>query len=330
MKKLISSLVPGLILTFNVSCGQSDITNDFLSSEISNVSTLSKKSQYSVQELKFATYNIRNLFDGVQNPGKEPEKPKPENELKALADSIKEINADVIALQEVESKSTLKAFVSKYIPEMNYEVILREGNDGRGIDVAILTKLPVLNIKNYKNVKVNVPGSEPQLLSRDLLQVKLKANDNYTFTTFVTHLKSHHGGDQADIKREAEAKKIRQLVKSFVKSNPSKNYILAGDFNDTYDSKPLRPLLDPKVSDLNLTDIIFKDLGTAQHVYTYHPQKFRSRIDYILVSPTMMKEYINKSVYIHKTSSINENKFIFFEASDHLPVTAKFNVSQDL
>lgn len=312
MNKIILALISGLILTFSTH---------------SQADSLNNKDIYSPKEITFATYNVENLFDGIQNQGKKPETAKPEKELIALAEAIKEINADIITVQEVETKEVLENFVRKYLPDTNYQVVLVEGNDSRGIDVGIITRLQVLDVKSHKDAVVALPSGEKTVLSRDLLEVKLKANDNYVFTSFVTHLKSHHGGDIADIRREAEAETVRKIVSDFSKQNPNANFTLSGDFNDIYSTKALKPILK---SDLNLTDIIFKDLGTANYVYTYHPVKFRSRIDYILVSPGMMKEYINKSVFIHKISDINSNKFIFLEASDHLPVTAKFNVSQDL
>lgn len=323
MKKLISlSLISTLVVSLVTACGQNDQLSTNLIDQ-NNVSALSKTSN----TITLATYNIRNLFDGVQNPGKEPEKPKPESELIALSDSIHDINADVIALQEIESKATLKSFNEKYLKDLGYSVVLREANDPRGIDVAVLSKIPVLSIKSHKNVKINVPNSEPSTFSRDLLQLEMKANE-YNFTLFVTHLKSQHGGDQADLKRKAEAMKIRQFVRDFAKANPKKNYLLTGDFNDIHTADSLQPLLDPKKSDLNLTDIILKDLGSGKEVYTYHPEKYRSRIDYLLVSPTMMNEYVDKSVTIHKFPKKGE-KFTFYRASDHLPITAKFDISVD-
>lgn len=325
MRKIVYKFVSALAVFSLTACGQQEILS---TEQLNNVNALSTDS--SKQTLTLSTYNIRNLFDGVQNPGKAEEKPKPEKELKALSDAIHDIKADVIALEEVESKATLKSFADKYLKDLNYQVVLREANDPRGIDVAILSKLPVLNIKSHKNVKINVSGQEPSTFSRDLLQVKLKAPNNYQFTLFVTHLKSQHGGDDADLKRKGEVMKVREIIRDYTKKNPKDNYLLVGDFNDVHDSMPLQPILDSKKSDLNLTDLIHKDLGAGTEVYTYHPQKFRSRIDYMLISPTMMNEYVNKSVKIHKfPENTSFDKWTFYTASDHLPVTAKFDISSD-
>lgn len=325
MRKIVYKFVSALAVFSLTACGQQEILS---TEQLNNVSSLSNEN--SKQTLTLSTYNIRNLFDGVQNPGKAEEKAKPEKELKALSDAIHDIKADVIALEEVESKATLKSFADKYLKDLNYQVVLREANDPRGIDVAVLSKLPILSIKSHKNVKINVSGQEPSTFSRDLLQVRLKAPNNYQFTLFVTHLKSQHGGDEADDKRKGEVMKVREIIRDYTKKNPKDNYLLVGDFNDVYNSEPLEPILNSKKSDLNLTDLIFKDLGTGKEVYSYHPEKFRSRIDYMLISPTMMNEYIPKSVNIHKfPENTSFDKWTFYTASDHLPVTAKFDITSD-
>lgn len=59
-------------------------------------------------------------------------------------DAIKATNADVIALQEVESHATLRKFRNEYLGGFsNYKYsILVDGNDPRLIDVAVLSKYP--------------------------------------------------------------------------------------------------------------------------------------------------------------------------------------------
>lgn len=283
--------------------------------------------------LRVATYNIRNLFDGVQNPGKEPEKAKPERELQALAQSLREINSDVIGFQEVESLETLTAFRDKYVADMGYKyVVLVEAHDPRGIDVALFSRFPVTNVKSHADVKFPIPGKPaPEGFSRDLLQTRIQGPNNYNFTLFITHLKSQHGEGVADIKREAEARQAQAIIRSFQQANPRENFIVLGDFNDTPDASHIAPLVNPQVSGLGTTDVILKDLGTGPNVFTYHPQKYRSRIDYLLVSSTMMNEYVPKSVRLYKPYKQGETwqKLYFYDASDHIPVTADFNITTD-
>ena len=95
-----------------------------------------------------ATYNVKNLFDDHDDPYFRDEQtipvPKPMEEVRALAAVIINMNADVIALQEVESRGVLRKFKWGFLKDLNYDdPVLFEGDDMRGIDVALLSRLPV-------------------------------------------------------------------------------------------------------------------------------------------------------------------------------------------
>lgn len=298
-------------------------------------------------QLRIATYNIRNLFDGKTNPiarnkplspmataeiiAEGAEKAKPEKELQALSVSMHEINADVIGLQEVESNPTLTAFRDRFLKDMGYkEVVLLEGNDERGIDVALMSRYPVTSVKSHKDVRFEVPGQGMQGFQRDLLQVRIQGPNNYAFTVFVAHFKSHHGGPASDVIRRAEAEAANRIIREFQQANPRENVVMMGDFNDSPDKAPLAPLLSPQ-SGLGFNDVIFSDLGSGETVFTYHPKQYRSRIDYLLVNQNMIREYQPKSVRLYKPFKEGEawQKLFFYDASDHIPVTIDLDVSQD-
>ncbi len=335
MKKAMSVLCSSLFLLAGIGCGQAPLNPSAMMPRQAGPMNVRANSVAPAAPgrqagtLRLATYNIRNLFDGIQDPGKEPEKAKPEKEKVALSQAIHEINADVIGLQEVENKGVLTQFRDQYLSDMGYrEVVLIEGNDTRGIDVALFSRFPVTAVKSHKEVRFPVPGeAQPVGFSRDLLQVRIQGPNNYTFTVFVAHLKSQHGGDEADIRREAEARAAQQIIAAFQKANPRENVVVMGDFNDTPLQKPIQPL----VNGLGLTDIIMKDLGNDAWVFTYHPQQYRSRIDYLLLSPSMLNEYVPKSVKLYKPFKQGEQwkNLHFYDASDHIPVTIDLNITAD-
>lgn len=347
MKKVLSSVLAiSALLTSLVGCGgaqpvpnaamlRSRAMNPMLQAQAARPGLRrfnAAEANASNGKLRIATYNIRNLFDGVQNPGKEPEKAKPEKELVELAAAIHEINADVIGLQEVESKETLTAYRDKYLADMGYrEVVLIEANDARGIDVAILSRYPVSDVKTHRELRFEVPGQGTQGFSRDVLQARIQGPNNYNFTIFVNHLKSHHGEDAADVKRRAEAEQASQIIRAFQQANPQENVVVMGDMNDPYNSPHIAPLVNPQVSGLGLHDIIHEDLGAADWVFTYHPQKYRSRIDFILLNENMKREYIAKSVKLYKPFKEGDQwqKLHFYNGSDHIPVTVDLDISQD-
>lgn len=290
----------------------------------------------SPQRLRIATYNIRNLFDGIANPGQqavgtEAEKAKPEKELQALSLAMHDINADIIGLQEVESKSTLTQFRDRFLGDMGYrEVVLIEGNDERGIDVALFSRFPVTAVKSHKEVRFPVPGQGTQGFNRDLLQVRIQGPNNYMVTVFVLHLKSQHGEAVADAIRRAEAEAAHRIIKAFQQANPNENVVVMGDFNDQYNTAEIAPLVSPQ-SGLGLNDIIHQEMGAGPNVFSYHPQKYRSRIDYLLLNDNMKRDYTPKSATLYKPFKQGEawQKLYFYDASDHIPMTIDLDVSQD-
>lgn len=269
-----------------------------------------------------ATYNVENLFDGsnvVLDPKTSPAKSH-EDKL-TLATAMKELNADVVGLVEVESKATLRNFRDAYLADMGYQhMALVEGNDRRGIDVAVLSRFPITHVKSHKNATFGVPGAPgPQQLSRDLLQVQIKPGKGYAFTVFMTHLKAHAGGAQADAKRKAEAMEIRRILRDFEEANPRANYALMGDFNDQPSTETMKVFLEGRDRDPSLFDAL-SELGAS--AFTYHPLKYRGRIDYILLSEGIKREYLPNSAVILDTPAAQA-------ASDHLPAKVTIDASRD-
>ena len=65
---------------------------------------------------------------------------------------IKENDPDIIALQEIENLDTLKQFnrVRSYLNRDYPYAILIDGNDRRQIDVALLSKHKLTNIRTHQ------------------------------------------------------------------------------------------------------------------------------------------------------------------------------------
>lgn len=273
-------------------------------------------------KFKLATYNVENLFDGsntVLDPKRNPAKSAADKEM--LARSMRTLNADVMGLVEVESLATLRKFRDAYVPDMGYKYLaLHEGNDPRGIDVAIMSRFPITHLKSHENAEFGVPGqSAPGKLCRDLLQATIKPGKGYSFTLFMTHLKARPGDPYSDAKRKAEAQFIRRVLRDFEDDHTNANYVLMGDLNDRPTSETLKVFLEGRDRDPKLFDA-FSELGPS--AYSYHPIKYRGRIDYILLSEGIRKEYVAGSAQIQNTPEA-------LEASDHLPGSVVIDASSD-
>jgi endonuclease/exonuclease/phosphatase family metal-dependent hydrolase len=262
-----------------------------------------------------AEYNVENLFDGQTVKLKGELVAKPDAAKQAVAKSLHELNPDVVGLVEVESLPTLRKFRDDYLADLGYRnLTLIEGNDTRGIDVAVLSRFPIVGIKSHKDVTFPVAGRPaPEKFSRDLVQASIQLPSGYRFEFFVTHLKAITVDPKANAKREAEATTVHNILAKVEKANPNSNYAVVGDFNDLPTSPYLKPLLAPS-ADLRLFDVL-SELGAK--AFSFHPEEYRGRIDYILISEGMKREYVSRSAKILDTDLARS-------ASDHLPTAATF------
>lgn len=176
---------------------------------------------------------------------------KDSTETREIARRIKEVmNADVLAVQEVEHIEILKQFNRDHLGDLYPHIALVEGNDSRLIDVGILSKLPIGTIVSHQTA---VHPDEPtrRVFSRDLLQVEiLHHNGNKLFTIYNTHLKSHfvsaeedpvQGAIDANNRRKRQAETISRILGRMERSNS--RFVLVGDMNDPPDSEFLAPML---------------------------------------------------------------------------------------
>lgn len=160
------------------------------------------------------------------------------------------INADILAVQEVEHIDILKQFNREHLRNLYPHIALVEGNDRRLIDVGVLSKLPIGTIVSHQTA-VHPDVLNRRVFSRDLLQVEiLRNNGNKLFTMYNTHLKSHfvHPGEDpvqgainANNSRKRQAEMISRILTRM--ERPNGRFILTGDMNDPPDSEFLAPML---------------------------------------------------------------------------------------
>jgi endonuclease/exonuclease/phosphatase family metal-dependent hydrolase len=245
----------------------------FLSCCVSNC--VSKDYSSQEKSLTVMTYNVENLFDAFDDPDKTDEtylpiekKQSPSHKVKCaglkrdwwrkqcletdwseskikrklerLADVILQIGngkgPDVLILQEVENIKILRRLNQEYLQAAAYkEVILIEGPDERGIDVAMLSRLP-LNSKPKLNT-IDLPYIDRQTgkidktkearPTRGILQAQFKLPGGETLTALGVHFPSQGSPTPA---REVAIAKLLEVKKSL----PKDEYIIVGgDFNIT-------------------------------------------------------------------------------------------------
>lgn len=133
---------------------------------------------------------------------------------------------DILVLEEVENKNVLNKLVTKGLSGLGYQYqILIEGDDTRGIDVAIISKYPVINSKRYP---IFVDGVK--LDTRGILEVKI-AVDNQEVVVYANHWPSQSNPASH---RVAAAKLMHELATS----QKADLIVALGDFNTIASDTP--------------------------------------------------------------------------------------------
>jgi len=182
-------------------------------------------------------------------------------QMTALA--IADADADILCLQEIDNMAALQAFEYGYLFRMvgnGYrQKYLVEGNDSRGIDVAVLMreetrdgrKIELRDIKSHAMTTYRDLGLfdetleahghiDDKIFKRDCLELDLLVG-GVPFTLYVVHFKSMGSprdgldGRQATMPvRRAEARAVRRIIENrFGAGNTAtKNFAICGDMND--------------------------------------------------------------------------------------------------
>lgn len=275
-----------------------------------------------VQEFRIASYNAWNLFgEGPDVHSARASDPASDEQLDALAEMILGLRADAIAFQEVQNEKVLAALFRERVNPKIKDALHRfssfvciPARDPRGINVALATRLAVRSSVTFHDREFGPSDDDAVRFSRDLLGVELFATREYRFLMFVAHLKSKMGGEQAAGKRRIEANEVRTILQEpQLGGNPylDQDLVLCGDMNDDPDSEVVRTLKEGAGPGAKPLRDVLGDLRS----YPTHTKYKKTRLDYILASPTI--EIAGPAVHTDEPAAA---------ASDHYPVSATVRV----
>jgi len=156
------------------------------------------------------------------------------NNLTKVIKSIDSTNFPALfGLCEVENIDVLKDLVyHSNLKNAGYDIIHKNSNDGRGIDVALLYNPNIFTPVSVNYIKPNFPNN-PDLKTRDILYSKGVINKSDTLHVFINHWVSRWGGqEETEIFRIQIAQTIKNITDSIMKVQPNANILIAGDLND--------------------------------------------------------------------------------------------------
>ncbi|MBC7753897.1 MAG: hypothetical protein H7Z71_06645 [Moraxellaceae bacterium] len=170
---------------------------------------------------------------------------KPLQKVISLAGALKDIDADIVMLNEVGGLESLKNF-NHYFLDEKYSPILVEGNSDRSIDVGFLIKknLPFyFDLFSHKNKEIdlayasNLDKKTTYRFSRDCAELRLfKSDVNQPFLIILlTHLKSPLDPERIDaggvLRRASELRACVDIYNELRTQNPMVPIMFCGDFN---------------------------------------------------------------------------------------------------
>lgn len=278
-----------------------------------------------------ATYNVENYLNAPS--GKR--KAKPSEARAKVGEFIRRLNPDVLALQEMGTTNALlelrASLKNDGVDFPHWEHIQAHDTN---IHLAVLSKFPFAARRPHTNESFLLDSHRFQV-RRGFVEVEVQVSPSYSFTLITAHLKSKLPlleADQADL-RAKEAATLREIIDARLKANPNINLVVVGDFNDLRDSKPVRTvigrgktaLVDTRPAEPASVELPKPISGYApRHItWTYHYGKEDSytRIDYILLSRGMAREWLPEQSRIFTTSD-------WGQASDHRPLIVTFTAEE--
>jgi predicted extracellular nuclease len=259
------------------------------------------------RNLTIAFYNVENLFDLEDEPGKKDEEFTPEGDKKwnakryqikldTLARVLSSINEnelpEIIGLCEVENKKVLNDLIhSKNLKKGKYKVVHYESPDFRGIDCALLYRPDEFKVKDSFPIKVSFKD-EPNYTTRDILYVKGKTKNREMLHIFVNHWPSRIGGTaETEPKRIEVATILKSKIDSIRNKNSSSKIIVLGDMNDEPSNNSLVNTLmaqKPEVENADFVNLMYPVHENGSGSYNYRGNW--NMLDNIVVSSNLLDD----------------------------------------
>ncbi|NLK67354.1 MAG: endonuclease/exonuclease/phosphatase family protein [Campylobacteraceae bacterium] len=251
-------------------------------------------------EIKIATFNVENLFDGTTQGteykefrGKNWSNAKYQRKLSQIASLLKEMDADIVGLQEIENRAVLEnlAKVSGY----KYSYFSKSKSSPIG--VGIISKLPFAKTSTYRPRGV---------ITRDIIKADFEY-EGAKFSVYNTHFLAATN-EFKDRKRNA-----RELERF---TQNAKNAVVLGDFNTEYGA---RSLLNDMIKNNGFVDL------WSEYTLKKSSHKSGRAIDHILLSKDLLKNGALK--YKSKSFKVYANHK---SISDHYPLVFTLTLDEQI
>ena len=271
------------------------------------LNSCSKEKQQSKLNFTVVFYNVENLFDTVDEPGKSdeeftPDGPKQWNQeryskkVNDIAKVLSSINdkelPEIIGLCEIENQKVLEDLVgNSQLASGEYKIVHYESPDNRGIDNAFLYRPDEFEVISARPIHVSFEG-EPDFHTRDILYVKGKTTNGEEMHIFVNHWPSRIGGtDATESSRLPIASILKNKIDSIQHQNNLAEIIVIGDMNDEPSNLSLAVVLGasrPESETDGLVNLMYPIYDENLGSYVY--QGDWNMLDNIVVSSNLLDD----------------------------------------
>ncbi|MCA9023597.1 MAG: endonuclease/exonuclease/phosphatase family protein [Planctomycetaceae bacterium] len=234
------------------------------------------------EELRVAFWNVENLFDQYVDkrvPTSDVFLPEHVQEkLEKDATIIRQLDADIVGLMEVENRGLLRELCEKHLADMGYRYFeLSEETDDRGIDVAIISRRPFLSYS------FEVPDFYRGVL------VSRFSIDGEPLYVIVNHWKSRFEGGE-DLRMSC-ARVVSELVNHQIPVYEGKPVpiIIGGDLNDD-DTDASVVYLEQHDMTNTLKSIPFKERWTLPYNNLDKQRVEYNGFDHIFINPQLQDQ----------------------------------------
>lgn len=287
---------------------------------------------YATNSFVIGSYNLDNY---LLEPGLKRQVKPPEARAQ-IQQSILSMKADILALQEVGSINSLSEIRSR-LRQAGLDYAYGEYAQGYDTNtaVAILSRFPITAHRSNTNLSYLLNGRRFHV-HRAFAEVDVSISSRYQLTVINVHLKSRRPtaeGDESEL-RQQEAICLREIIDARLSAHPQINLVVLGDLNDTQeaastriiigkgprrliDIRPAEALPDPLLKSLQIKS----SLRPVNWTYYYAKADTYSRIDYILISQGLAKEWIRQKSLVIALPA-------WGLASDHRPILATFSTRE--
>lgn len=252
-------------------------------------------------ELKIATYNVENLFDDKISGSEYSDfksnrwnSAKYQQKLRKISRVLRELNADVVALNEIENENVIKELANL----SGYKFYKFATLKGSPVGLGLLSRYRISDSEIYV---------VPDVKTRPILMSRVEF-EGHSIEFFIAHFPAAKNPIKHRI---AAANTMKKAVKN------SKNGVILGDLNSNYGYKFLLNGLDGWTN-------LWEFLPSYQRS-SYKNGK--SAIDHIILSKDLMGKNLR---YKDGSFGVFKANFMDDSYSDHYPLYATLSLQEDI